>query len=62
MICGYLFAAAKAGNTTANEALRGFADTLGELDVKDANDAIDAARKVATEGAATAKKIAEECT
>ncbi len=55
-------AADKAGNTTANEALQDLADTLGKLDVNDVNDAIDAAQKVATEGAATAKKVAENCT
>jgi hypothetical protein len=55
-------AADKAGNTTANEALQDLADTLGKLDVDDVNDAVDAAQKVATEGAATAKKLAENCT
>jgi galactokinase/mevalonate kinase-like predicted kinase len=55
-------AADTAGNTTANQALQNLADTLSKINVKNTNDAIDAAQKVATDGAATAKKLAQECT
>ncbi|MFC4531713.1 hypothetical protein [Sphaerisporangium dianthi] len=52
----------KAGNTTLNQALGDLADTFKDLNVKDANDAVDSAQKVATDTAATLKEIAQECT
>jgi hypothetical protein len=55
-------AADKAGNTTANQALQNLAHTLSKINVKSANDAVDAAQRVATDGASTAKKLAQECT
>lgn len=54
--------AEKAGNTTLNDALNDLAKTLEGLNVKDVNDAVDAAQKVATDGAAAAERIARECT
>ncbi|MEV5407729.1 hypothetical protein AB0K60_02665 [Thermopolyspora sp. NPDC052614] len=55
-------AADKAGNTTLNEALDDLSKSLEGLNVKDVNDAVDAAQKAATDGAAAAEKIARECT
>ncbi|MET8146678.1 hypothetical protein ABZU32_40790 [Sphaerisporangium sp. NPDC005288] len=52
----------KAGNTTLNQALGDLADRFKDLNIKDANDAVDAAQKVATDTASTLKAIAEECT
>jgi hypothetical protein len=53
--------AAKAGDTTLQEALDGMANTLKSLNVDDANAAVDAAQKVATDGANYLKQAAEAC-
>jgi hypothetical protein len=55
-------AADKAGNTTLNEALTDLSKSLEGLNVQNVNDAVDAAQKAATDGAAAAEKIARECT
>ncbi|GII83274.1 hypothetical protein Ssi03_12640 [Sphaerisporangium siamense] len=52
----------KAGNTTLNEALQDLADTFKKLNIDDANAAVDAAQKVATDTARTVNTIAQECT
>jgi len=52
----------KVGNTTLNEALTELSNTLEGLSVKNVNDAVDAAQKVVTDGAAAAERIARECT
>jgi uncharacterized protein YoxC len=52
----------KAGNTTVNQALKDLSDSIGKLNVSDANEAALAAARVAKDGAATAQKIAHECT
>ncbi|MEU8271253.1 hypothetical protein AB0B89_29350 [Sphaerisporangium sp. NPDC049002] len=51
-----------AGNTTLNEALQKLADSFKKLNVDDANEAVDAAQKVATDSAQAVKTIAQECT
>jgi len=51
-----------AGNTTLNEALRKLADDFRKFNIDDANAAVDAAQKVATDTAKTLKTIAQECT
>ncbi|GII54634.1 hypothetical protein Pth03_30230 [Planotetraspora thailandica] len=53
--------AAKAGDTTLKEALDGMANTLKNLNVDDANAAVDAAQKVATDGANYVKDVAQAC-
>lgn len=51
----------KAADTTLRDALQGLADNLQKLDVDDANAAVDAAQKVATDGAAYLRKVSEAC-
>ncbi|MBN6054336.1 hypothetical protein JYK22_20515 [Nonomuraea sp. RK-328] len=51
----------KAANTTLKEASDDLARTLQGIDVKDVNDAVDAAQKVGTETAAYLKKVTEAC-
>ncbi|MEV0197557.1 hypothetical protein [Nonomuraea sp. NPDC050691] len=51
----------KAANTTLKEATDDLARTLAGIDVKDVNDAVDAAQKVGTDTAAYLKKVAEAC-
>ncbi|MEW9529863.1 hypothetical protein [Microbispora sp. NPDC049125] len=53
--------AGKAADTTLREALQGLADNLKKLDVDDANAAVDAAQKAATDGATYLKKVSEAC-
>ncbi|MGI5288717.1 hypothetical protein ACQEVF_35970 [Nonomuraea polychroma] len=52
----------KAANTTIKEASDDFAKTLSGITVNDANDAVDAAQKVTTEGAAYVEKVTKACT
>lgn len=54
--------AGKVGDTTLNEALTGLSRTLEGITVNDVDDAVDAARKVVTDGTAAAERIARECT
>ena len=51
----------KAADTTLKEALSGLADSLRGLNVDDANSAVDAAQKAATDGARYLKDISEAC-
>ncbi|MEZ0072554.1 hypothetical protein [Planotetraspora sp. GP83] len=53
--------AQKAGDTTLKQALQGLADSFQKLNVDDANAAVDAAQKVATDGAAYLKRVSEAC-
>ncbi|GAA4559919.1 hypothetical protein [Planotetraspora kaengkrachanensis] len=53
--------AADAGDTTLNQALQGMADSLEKLNVDDANAAVDAAQKAATDSATYLKQITEAC-
>ncbi|GAA1308935.1 MULTISPECIES: hypothetical protein [Planotetraspora] len=50
-----------AGDTTLKEALQGMSDSLQKLNVDDANAAVDAAQKAATDSAAYLKQITEAC-
>ncbi|GII68456.1 hypothetical protein Sme01_09320 [Sphaerisporangium melleum] len=52
----------KAGNTTLNDALGDLAKRFEDFNVKDANDAVDAAQKVAGDAAKTVETVARECT
>lgn len=52
----------KVGNTTLNEALTDLSNTLEGLSVRNVDDAVDAARKVFTDGTRAAERIARECT
>ncbi|MDR8412528.1 hypothetical protein [Nonomuraea sp. 3-1Str] len=51
----------KAANTTLKEATDDLARTLGGIDVKNVNDAVDAAQKVGTDTAAYLEKVAKAC-
>ncbi|GGO18690.1 hypothetical protein GCM10010116_37600 [Microbispora rosea subsp. aerata] len=51
----------KAADTTLRDALQGLADSLQKLNVDDANAAVDAAQKVATDGANYLSKVSEAC-
>ncbi|SEK94867.1 hypothetical protein [Nonomuraea pusilla] len=51
----------KAANTTLKEASDDLAKTLGGIDVKNVNDAVDAVQKVGTDTAAYLEKIAKAC-
>ncbi|MBD3136874.1 hypothetical protein [Microbispora bryophytorum] len=51
----------KAADTTLRDALQGLADSLQKLDVKDANAAVDAAQKVATDGANHLREVSQAC-
>ncbi|GLX03674.1 hypothetical protein Misp03_06010 [Microbispora sp. NBRC 16548] len=51
----------KAADTTLRDALQGLADSLKKLDVDDANAAVDAAQKVATDGASYLREVSRAC-
>ncbi|MFI6787136.1 hypothetical protein ACIBG4_07375 [Nonomuraea sp. NPDC050383] len=51
----------KAANTTLKEATDDLARTLGGIDVKNVNDAVDAAQKVGNDTAAYLEKVAKAC-
>ncbi|WP_113704408.1 hypothetical protein [Nonomuraea lactucae] len=51
----------KAGNTTLKEASDDLAKTLGDINVKNVNDAVDAAQKVAADTAAYLDKVRQAC-
>ncbi|GAB3159192.1 hypothetical protein GCM10027161_65870 [Microbispora hainanensis] len=51
----------KAADTTLRDALQGLADSLQKLDVDDANGAVDAAQKVATDGATYLREVSQAC-
>ncbi|WP_169949522.1 hypothetical protein [Microbispora sp. H11081] len=51
----------KAADTTLRDALQGLADSLQKLNVDDANAAVDAAQKVATDGATYLRQAGEAC-
>ncbi|GIH47779.1 hypothetical protein [Microbispora rosea] len=51
----------KAADTTLRDALQGLADSLQKLDVDDANAAVDAAQKVATDGATYLREVSKAC-
>ncbi|MFJ2029941.1 hypothetical protein [Streptosporangium sp. NPDC087985] len=51
----------KAANTTLKEAADGVADSLKSLNVKDANDAITAGRKVAADSVKWAERLTGAC-
>ncbi|MEO3869219.1 hypothetical protein ABGB18_10355 [Nonomuraea sp. B12E4] len=50
-----------AANTTIKEASDNLAATLSGITVNDVNDAVDAAQKATSEGAAYVKQVAEAC-
>ncbi|MEV1178997.1 hypothetical protein [Nonomuraea sp. NPDC049784] len=52
----------KAANTTIKQASDDLAKTLSGISVKNVNDAVDAAQKVATESAAYVEKVTKACT
>jgi len=52
----------KAANTTLKQATEDMAKTRAAIDVKDVNDAVDAAQKVGTEAVDYASQIAKACT
>ncbi|WP_188187407.1 hypothetical protein [Nonomuraea sp. SYSU D8015] len=52
----------KAANTTLKEATNDLANTLSGINVNNANDAVDAAQKVATDSAAYLEKVTKACT
>ncbi|MFI6496301.1 hypothetical protein [Nonomuraea typhae] len=52
----------KASNTTLKEATDNLAGALGNISVKNVNDAVDSAQKVTSETAAYLDKIAKACT
>ncbi|MDA0633221.1 hypothetical protein OUY22_07290 [Nonomuraea sp. MCN248] len=52
----------QAANTTIKEASDNLANTLADINVKDVNDAVDAAQKVSSETAAYVQRITEACT
>ncbi|MBE3009812.1 hypothetical protein IL992_11505 [Microbispora sp. NEAU-D428] len=51
----------KAADTTLRDALQGLADSLQKLNVDDANAAVDAAQKVATDGANYLREVSKAC-
>lgn len=51
----------KAADTTLREAAEGVADKLAGLNVKDANDAVDALQKLATDSVAWADTLTKAC-
>ncbi|MEV0146032.1 MULTISPECIES: hypothetical protein [unclassified Nonomuraea] len=51
----------KAANTTLKEATDDLARTLGGIDVKNVNDAVDAVQKVGIDTAAYLEKVAKAC-
>ncbi|MBB5078292.1 hypothetical protein ACIBHY_15740 [Nonomuraea sp. NPDC050547] len=51
----------KASNTTLKEATDSLATSLGNINVKTANDAVDSAQKVTADTAAYLEKIAKAC-
>ncbi|MEN3534038.1 hypothetical protein AAH991_02905 [Microbispora sp. ZYX-F-249] len=51
----------KAADTTLRDALQGLADSLQKLNVDDANAAVDAAQKVAADGANYLRQVSEAC-
>ncbi|WP_405086043.1 hypothetical protein [Microbispora sp. NBC_01389] len=51
----------KAADTSLRDALRGLAESLQKLNVDDANAAVDAAQRVATDGARYLRKVSEAC-
>ncbi|GLW11844.1 hypothetical protein Misp01_69720 [Microtetraspora sp. NBRC 13810] len=55
-------AAAKAGDTTLQEALEGLANSYQNLDITDVNSAVDAAQKAATDTARYVSDITAACT
>jgi hypothetical protein len=50
-----------AGDTTLKQALQGLADSFQKLNVDNANEAVDAAQKAATDGAAYLKRVSDAC-
>lgn len=52
----------KAANTTLKEATNDLANSLSTINVNNANDAVDAAQKVATDSAAYLEKVTKACT
>ncbi|MEU8172670.1 hypothetical protein AB0C14_07325 [Microbispora hainanensis] len=51
----------KAADTSLRDALQGLADSLQKLDVDDASAAVDAAQKVATDGATYLREVSQAC-
>ncbi|GIH32281.1 hypothetical protein Mam01_24450 [Microbispora amethystogenes] len=51
----------KAADTTLRDALQGLAESLQKLNVDDANAAVDAAQRVATDGAKYLRQVSEAC-
>jgi hypothetical protein len=51
----------QAANTTLKEATDDLATTLGNIDVNDVNDAVDAVQKIGTDTAAYLEKVRQAC-